>query len=270
MNKILKYRQSNSIRLKCEINLDNLFESPTEKSRFNSKWCQFLASDPRNAEIFHLKGNRLCYDSEQLIPTKTDKRPPLLLVLGNPASQSIKNRMFFSFQSNGNEHRFWKSILKNAEILRFNYDIRLPYDILNMQRKKQLLNLNYDSPFRIGLCVFITMPSAPGGTWGGVAGVQKLIGVRALKKLEQEETNRILKLAKKFVNSKGAAIAFQKNAWKNLHSEKDPAYHIEDARKGKLRGKLKKAPHILFFGVPPTRLSGPCGKVLKQIASKLK
>jgi len=56
------------------------------------------------------------------------------------------------------------------------------------------------------------MPSAPGGSWGGVAGVQKLIGVKALRKLEQEESSRVLKLTEKFINSKGAIIAFQKNA----------------------------------------------------------
>jgi len=40
--------------------------------------------------------------------------------------------------------------------------------------------------------VFITLPRVPGGSWGGVAGVQKLIGVRALRKLEQEESTRVI------------------------------------------------------------------------------
>ena len=97
-------------------------------------------------------------------------------------------------------------------------------DQLNEIRQKQLLDLAYDSPFRIGLCVFITLPSAPGGPWGGVAGVQKLIGVRALRKLEQEESSRVFKLAAKFINSKGAVIAFQKNAWNNLRAENDSEY----------------------------------------------
>ena len=54
-----------------------------------------------------------------------------------------------------------------------------------------------------------------------MAGVQKLIGVRALRKLEQEETVRVFKLAEKFINSKGAVIAFQKNAWNSLRSKND-------------------------------------------------
>ncbi len=146
--KILNYQEENSVRLKCEINLHNLFESPKERKRFRKRWCQFLASDPNNKEIFNLKGNRLCYDSEQLIPAKTDRRPPLLLVLGNPASQSIKNGMFFSFEGNGNEHRFWKSILKKSGTLTLKYDTSQPCDKLNEVRKSQLLNLDYDSPYR--------------------------------------------------------------------------------------------------------------------------
>jgi hypothetical protein len=42
--------------------------------------------------------------------------------------------------------------------------------------------------------------------------------------LEQAESSRVLKLAEKFINSKGVAIAFQKNAWNSLRSENDPEY----------------------------------------------
>jgi hypothetical protein len=129
----------------------------------------------------------------------------------------------------------------------------------------QLLGLSYDSPYRIGLCVFVTLPSAPGGSWGGVAGVQKLIGVRALRKLEQEESARILKLAEKFINSKGAVIAFQKNAWNSLRSAEDPIYSIGDARTGSLSGNIKGYNSMALFCSPPTRLAGPCRRVLTQI-----
>jgi len=45
-------------------------------------------------------GDILSYKSEQLVPTKTDKRPSLLLVLGNPATHSVESGMFFSFEGN--------------------------------------------------------------------------------------------------------------------------------------------------------------------------
>jgi len=107
------------------------------------------------------------------------------------------------------------------------------------------------------------MPSAPGGPWGGIAGVQKLIGAKAMRRLEKAETKRVLECAKKFVNPKGAVIAFQKNVWNNLRSENDPKYELKRARAGKLKGHLKGNPRIPLLCVPPTRLSGPCSRVLK-------
>jgi hypothetical protein len=263
--RLLTCCQTDSIKLECEIDLDLLFDTSRERNRFKQKWVGFLGSNPHNPKIFKKAGNRLNYLSEQLIPKKQEERPPLLLVLGNPASQSVANGMFFSFEGNRTENRFWKDILKGSGILKLSYDKNLPVDKLNEIRKEQLLDLAYDSPFRIGLCVFITLPSAPGGPWGGVAGVQKLIGVKALRKLEQEESARIFKLAKEFINLKGAAIAFQKNAWNSLRSEKNAEYSIGAAREGTLKGNLKGHDDLTLLCVPPTRLAGPCSKVLTQM-----
>jgi len=95
-NKLLTCRQTNSIKLECEINLDLLFDTNKERERFEQRWDEFLESNPHNPKIFKKTGNRLNYLSEQLIPEKQDERPSLLLVLGNPASQSVANGMFFS------------------------------------------------------------------------------------------------------------------------------------------------------------------------------
>jgi hypothetical protein len=264
-SKLLSCRQTDSIQLECKIDLCQLFDTKEERKRFEDKWDAFLESDLHNPKIFKKTGDRLYYESEQLIPEKPDNRPPLLLVLGNPASHSVANGMFFSFEGNGTEHRFWKDILKGSETLKLSYDKDLPVNQLNETRKTQLLDLAYDSPYRIGLCVFITLPSAPGGSWGGVAGVQKLIGVRALRKLEQEESTRVIKLSEKFNNSRGAVIAFQKNAWNSLRSEKDSEYSIEAARTGNLIGALKGHKDASLFCVPPTRLPGPCRGVLTKV-----
>ena len=263
--KLFTCRQTNSIKLECEIDLCHLFDTKEERERFEEKWDGFLESNPHNSKIFAKTANRLYYSSEQLIPEKQDERPSLLLVLGNPASQSVANGMFFSFEGNGAEHRFWKGILKPSGILQLSYDKNQPVDKLNEIRQKQLLDLAYDSPFRIGLCVFITLPSAPGGPWGGVAGVQKLIGGRALRKLEQEESERVFKLAAKFISAKGAVIAFQKNAWNSLRSENDSEYSIGAAREARLKGTLRGHNDLDLFCVPPTRLSGPCRRVLTRI-----
>ena len=263
--KLLSWYKAKGCTLNLKINLDRLFETKEERDRFNAKWKDFIASDPDNKKVYKINGNILSYKSEQLIPTKTDKRPPLLLVLGNPATHSVESGMFFSFEGNKKEHRFWSRILKLAGVLDLPFEPGLSIEKLNKQRKDTLFNLEYESGFRIGLSVVISMPSTPGGKWGGIAGVQKLIGAKAMRRLEKAETKRVLECVKKFVTTEGAVIAFQKNAWNNLCSENDPKYDIKLARAGKLKGHLKEDPRIPLLCVPPTRLSGPCSRVLKKI-----
>jgi hypothetical protein len=119
---ILSYIQADSVKLLCEIDLKKLLPAPKQRERFNKKWKDFKESDPHNNEIFALEGDVLKYQSEQLIPSKPDDRPALLLVLGNPASHSVKEGMFFSFEGNKKEHRFWKHILKPSGSLDLLYD----------------------------------------------------------------------------------------------------------------------------------------------------
>lgn len=263
---LMKHETTSNIKLKCRIDLIQLLPIETEQRRFDNKWEAFLASDPCNRKIFKLENHCLKYESEQLIPKKKDKRPPLLLVLGNPASHSVHAGMFFSFEKARKEHRFWKRILKPAGILDLSGVKSGSIARMNQQRREQLLDLDYKGPYRIGLSVFITMPSAPGGKWGGVAGVQKLIGVRALRRIEAEETKRIRKIAKKFLGSTGKIIIFQKNAWNALRSKDDPVYSLKSAKKGLLWGSLTGTAGVPIFGIPPTRLSGPCSRILSDIA----
>jgi len=109
---ILSYQQKDPVRLQCEVDLKKLLPAPKQRERFNNMWNDFVESDPCNKDLFDLKGDLLKYQSEQLIPSKPDDRPSLLLVLGNPASHSVKEGMFFSFEGNKKEHRFWKVNLK--------------------------------------------------------------------------------------------------------------------------------------------------------------
>ncbi len=262
---ILSYQQEDSVKLLCEIDLKKLLPAPKQRKRFNNKWNDFKESDPHNNEIFELEGDVLKYESEQLIPTKTDNRPPLLLVLGNPASHSVKEGMFFSFEGNKKEHRFWKDILAKAGVLQLSYDEKQSIMELNEHRKSQLLNLDYDSPFRIGLCVFISMPSAPSGPWSGIAGVQKLIGAKAMRELEKAERERILECARKFLSPEGTVVTFQKNAWNALRSNANLKYKIDRAKEGQLKDQMKGLPDIPLLGVPPTRLSGPCSEILRRL-----
>jgi len=275
--KLLSWCKAKGCTLNCKINLDRLFETVKERKRFDAKWKDFIASDPDNKKVYKISGNILSYKSEQLIPTKKNKRPSLLLVLGNPATHSVEAGMFFSFEGNKNQHRFWKDILKPAGILDLPFNAGQSVEKLNQQRRQALYNLDNEFPFQIGLTVIISMPSAASTKkWSGVDGIRGLIGAKAMRRLEKEETKRVLECAKKFVTPKGAVIAFQKNAWNNLRTEKyskndprnDPEYKLALAREGKLKGTLKGYPKIPLICVPPTRLSGPCSRVLKNFIEK--
>lgn len=115
--------------------------------------------------------------------------------------------------------------------------------------------------------MFRSMPSAPAGIWGGVAGVRKLIGVRALRRLEAEESKRIINCAKAFIGDdlRGKVVTFQKNAWDGLKSENSPGYKIDKARDGALKGHLAEYPSIPLYGVPPTRIVGPAQRALLKL-----
>lgn len=266
---LFTYRQSKyPAHLDCTISLLKLFPTKGEREKFNSKYRSFFDSNVDNRCIYELKGDTLFYITEQLIPAKTDERPPVLLIFGNPATRSVKDGMFFSSKNDGKENRFWKHLLQPAGILDLVLAEGLSSKERNRRRIERMLALNYDSPFRIGLCVYWSMPSSAGGPWSGVAGIRKLIGGRALERLESVERERVMEVMMRFLVSGGVAVTFQKDAWNGLRSVNDPAYSIELAKTGRLRGTLDGFPHIPLLGVPPTRLVGPARKVLRQVVTE--
>ncbi len=266
---LFTYRQSKyAAHLDCEISLSKLFPTKGERQKFDSKYEFFFNSNADNCCIYKLKHDSLFYITEQLIPGKTDERPPLLLIFGNPATHSIKNGMFFSSKKDGKENKFWKHLLHPAGVLDLVFAEGLSTKDRNKLRLERMLALNYDTPFRIGLCVYWSMPSNAGGPWSGVAGIRKLIGGRALKRLERYERERVMEVTMRFLESGGAVVTFQKDAWNGLRSVNDPEYSIELAKAGKLRGTLNGLPQIPLLGVPPTRLVGPTRKVLRHMLAE--
>jgi hypothetical protein len=263
--KLFTYRQTDPAHLECTLNLKELYPVVSERKQFNKKFRPFLRSDPYNKEVYEVQDDELIFHSEQLVPSNKDTRPPLLLVFGNPASHSVIEGMFFSPHEEGKENRFWKHLLPRAGIVDLTLDENLSTKERNKRRRKRMTDLNYESPFRVGLCVYFSMPSSAGGPWGGVAGIHKLLGKRALKDLERFERDRILHAAKSFLTGRGIVVTFQRNAWEGLRADGDPAYSIDSARQGKLKGNLKGLPKIPLYGVPPTRLIGPCREILKSI-----
>lgn len=261
-NKILTYRNTKPNRLECTLDLFQLYDTKNQFMRFKTRFKEFMKSDPYNLHIYRLKENLLMFKSEQLIPSKGDSRPPLLLVFGNPASHSVKEGMFFSYEGNGKEHRFWKGIMRPSKILDMGLDQDQSFKKRNRLRKRRLLKLDYNSPYRIGLCVFVSLPSGPSGPWSGIGGINKLLGSKAMKMLEPFERRRILRIVKNFITPEGKVVTFQKNAWVGLKGDSDPVYSIKSAKTGGLVGSINGMPEIPLLGAPPTRLVGPCRRIL--------
>ena len=266
---LFEYYKLPGVKLKCTIDLSRLFPISEDRESFIERLKNFKGHT--------LDADKLIYDSEQLVPTKTDSRPPLLFVLGNPATHSIEQGMFFTSEGkNRREHRFWKKILPAAGIKDLCFE-DLPENQRNEKRRRALLELDYETKYRIGLCVFITFPSDASKNhsdtsedYSGIQGVKRLFGTKAFNELVKYERKRVFALIREFVTPDGAVFTFQSDAWKGLRSEKDSGYSISDAKEEKLEGTVEGIiPRIRLFGLPPTRLSGPAGKVLKKFLCKI-
>jgi hypothetical protein len=251
--------------MKCSLDLSRLFTTGREREAFEVRFSLFLESDPYNREVYELAYDRLVFWSEQLIPVKKDNRIPLLMVFGNPAPRSVSEGMFFAYEGEGKEHRFWKHIVKPAGLLDFSLDAGLSVRERNERRKKQLLDLEYRSAFRVGFTVFITLPSGSSGPWSGNAGIRKLLGARAMRNLIESERARVSRTTGKFIGDGGIVLTFQRDAWEGLRSPKAPPYCIHLAKQGKLAGTVIDKKGCVLYGLPPTRLTGPCRRVLAAV-----
>jgi hypothetical protein len=224
---LLRFREVERGIQEVELNIQELYPDPVKRNQFKQKLDRFLESDPCNRKVIDtkfLERGLLKYQTECIIPTKRDSlRVPLLLLLGNPASHSVHSRMPFSYEGDRKhrkEHRFWR-VLKKAGTLPFKASS-------NRQRKEELYNVSYDSPFCIGLATFFSMPSGASDEWGEVKGLYKLFGKKALGEIARFETHRLENLVRNFLSPKGAIFAFQKDAYSGI---KDSASQIIEGKK---------------------------------------
>ena len=264
MENLLTFSRSDDpAHLDCELNLEKAYPTSHERECFEERLDDFLGADLDNCIVYELSGDRLRYKTEHLVPGRKDGRVPLLLILGNPATRSITSGMFFSPKEDGKENRFWEHLLDKAGIQGLALDKGLSTLERNKERKKRLMNVDYDSDFRVGLCVYFSMPSSAGGPWSGVAGIRRLLGKRAFDQVAKEESQRVLKEAASFLHHNGFGVAFQKDAWNGLSSSGN--YRLELAKAGKLKSTFEGLPEVPLFGVPPTRLIGHSRDILRKI-----
>jgi hypothetical protein len=130
------------------------------------------------------------------------------------------------------------------------------------------LSSHYDSPYQIGLAVFISFPSPASGDWCGVAGVETLFGKDAMEQIIAAERKRMRDCAQEFLYPHGAVVSFNKLSWNELRSPNNRLYTLERAKHRKLVGQLQLEGNksIPLFGVPPTRLADQAKKVLSRFA----
>lgn len=239
------------------LDLAHLYPEPHDRERFETRWDHFLSSDPSLREVIWREGSdQLCFLTESLVPSALDERPPVLLVVGNPAPHSVLNGLPFSYEGNQRDHRFWVA-LRETGFLRFGSESQQvkSWQERNEARKEALFSLRYDSPFPLGIVVYFSMPSpaaAPG--WAGVAGLRRLLGARALRVIAAAEQERLRQIAKDFHHGAGTVIAFQRDAYEALRLPTDTPYSVRTASMGLLEARCKFDPDVLLLGGTPTRL----------------
>lgn len=237
------------------LNVGALYSDKKQRERFEHRFSEFLNSDCVHSRIFKQTGDLVIYQTECIIPTKRDQRPPLLLVFGNPASHSVDSGMFFAYEGNRREHRLWRILCKGGILSFSSITGRESIEERNRLRKEELYNLSYKTPFRIGLAVYYTMPSpASGYPWAGVGGLNYLFKMEAFSKIRNCEKERIEAVIHRFVSAGGAVIAFQKDAYLAIKSLTSPDYNLEEAKEGRLIGNCQCNSEIRLFCLPPTRM----------------
>ena len=217
-------------------------------------------------QVCRMEGDFLIYETESIHPKERKTgRTPILLLFGNPAPCSVKNRMFFSYERNGKEHRFWK-VLSDSGLFRLDEQI----DVIkerNRLKKRKLLEVTYKPPFQIYLDVFYSMPSPTIGKWSGVAGLKRLFGVNSFKKISESEKERVESLIKNHIGPKGMVLTFQKDAYERIKSEGSPDYDHKKTLAGGIESKCQITPQVKLYCLAPTRLMYNNCSTLKKLTS---
>lgn len=227
-----------------------LYPDREQRHQFEARLSEFLEVDTC-AEVISYHDGVICYLTESVIPNKGDSRPPLLLLFGNPAPESVRRGCFFAGEKNRREHRFWRA-LRESGMMSFDEGAC----DTDSSRTRALFDLAYTSPFRVGLAVFYSMPSpASDPRWSGVAGLRRLFGARALRGIIECEKWRVKGLIREFVLNQpgGAVVAFQKDAYLGVKDSGCPEKIISTEKKLYVVESRCCHSNLGLFRLPATR-----------------
>lgn len=129
-------------------------------------------------DIYKYGDNKLTYKSETLFPKKKCvNKPKVLIVFGNPAIHSIKNKMFFFSKAKNHRHGMWAKLEKANLIkrVRINDDnLLLARKLEAEERKKLILSRQASDKYCLGLTTFYSFPTPVRGRFRDVQGVERL------------------------------------------------------------------------------------------------
>lgn len=237
---MLNFQVLSNSNLLCTLNLELLYPAEKDLRSFDHRWQEFFSSDLNNQYVFTRKGNTISYLHKSWVPEKNNGKYSTLFLFGNPAPHSVIKDVYFAFEGNGAEHRFWKVFRELGFIDLFGTDKNI---------KNKFLNLEYNSPFRLGFEVLYTFPSsASKPKWSGVMGLERLFGKQAIKQILIVERERLKPLIDRFLRNNGVIIAMQRDAYNAVSQN---TYHLDLAVNSKLSSEYNG--NIKIYGTPPTR-----------------
>jgi hypothetical protein len=239
------------------LDLGQLYPDDSNRARFEARWDSFVEDNSEYRGLFARRGDLLVYQTESFLPPFDSSRTPVLLLLGNPALQSVQAGMCFAFERGSlTEHRFWRA-LRTVGWLSFDDAHLTNGDVAarNASRRKDLLSAAYESPFLIGIEVFYSFPSpASLPKWAGVAGLVRLFGQPAVRAIAAAERSRLGTTIAAH-GGYGAVVAFQRDAYEYLRDPSTQPYSVAAARAGTLSCRLAAGQPVRLFAAPPTRFA---------------
>lgn len=137
----------------------------------------------------------LTYTSETLVPPPKNinkNKKKLLFILGNPATHSVENVMFFYSDKNSEPHNFWGKLAKTCLLENFKLKTR---EEEAEKRKCLILSGNTNHKFVIGFTTFYSLPTPTGikrNPYCDSKGVEKLFK-KIISQVQKEEYERIIK-----------------------------------------------------------------------------
>lgn len=203
---------------KCSFSWGELYQRDADKQAFLKRLDAFTEADPAAEKIIRVSDFGINYSSESYVPPTVDpNKANLVLVLGNPAPESVAMGAMFAYENHGKRHhRFWR-ILDEVGLLRFPENP----DMLDPHTKMEMLYANeFDAPYNTFIVPFYSFPTPPGGEWNGVAGVRKLFG-SAFPAIAAQDTERVQAFFDTYIHDGDSILAFQKDAFVALNDTQE-------------------------------------------------